>query len=412
MRPRFVKTRLLAIVALLALASCVGHYTTDRAAVAYNRAFANGRNEVLLLNILRASADEPLQFSTISSVGGQVLNGTEVSIPFTNILLGGEDSITPTLKITGRNPTVTVTPLATREFVRGMTRSISIDTIVNLIDQGWDRPTVLALAVGGVVCADKPRNVVMNDGSNRDLNSRFISALQSATNVARDASASTVVATLQMTSAEAAAMLAEGVGEGRRVGRILPIVPAAEEKPSATTRPRPGRVPPSPAANVSVEIVEPGSPRLSGLQFGDLCGTGAPSAAAVEKAGGAGIILRSIQSMIYYLGALHRQRFPADWDTCGPLFGSVPAPTVAPSTNSEPPILFRAQVRCVAQQIPVTAVIATEFRNRHYYIPRTDEAGTQDHTLEVMSLLTELIALQTTDDAVAASRPIIAISPQ
>src|SRR3712207_3666208 len=109
------KRVLLAAAALLPLSACGGHLATDRAAVDYNRSFANARNEVLLLNILRAWAKEPMQFSTISQVIGGVRTGAELTLPFSNIAEGGVAAeISPSVRFSTRNPNVTVAPLETR----------------------------------------------------------------------------------------------------------------------------------------------------------------------------------------------------------------------------------------------------------------------------------------------------------
>jgi len=415
-------------VGLLLLTGCASHYTTDGAAVSYNRSFANARNEVLLLNILRASASEPLQFSTISTVTGSVQNGTKISVPFTNIILGGEDSITPTLEVTTRNPNVTIAPLETREFILGITRPVSVDTLINLMNQGWNRSLILSMAVGGVVCTEKPRRVVLNDGSSENDDRRFTHAVGQTVHFTPESAAANSVTNLQLSAAEAAALLGEGVGEGRRIGQITTVDPtgrpagksAPQQAAPAGSTPPAAAAPPAPAAVVSVEIVEPGSQRVSGLNFASLCEAAGAAASPEGKPAQVGVILRSVQSMIHYLGALHRRRYPPEWDACGlpqrPAAASAPQAAYGAQAADREAVdtqtLFRLRVVCVAPQIPVQAVVATEFRNRHFYVPRREEVGRDDHTLEVLSLLTQLIALQTSADAAAASRPLIAITPQ
>lgn len=101
----------LVMAVCVTLAGCASVQPTNRAAVAYNRDFAKARDETILLNVLRASASQPLQFSTISNVSGGVHTGITLGVPFTNLLAGGKDAISPEIELTARNPTVQITPL-------------------------------------------------------------------------------------------------------------------------------------------------------------------------------------------------------------------------------------------------------------------------------------------------------------
>src|SRR5436309_8974651 len=95
------------------LTGCAATTTTNKVAVDYNRIFASSRDEVLVNNILRASAREPLQFSTMGTVTGGVRNSGSITIPFTN-LIGGKEGLTISPSGTlndGINPAVTIVPL-------------------------------------------------------------------------------------------------------------------------------------------------------------------------------------------------------------------------------------------------------------------------------------------------------------
>ncbi|MEA3052898.1 MAG: hypothetical protein QOG72_1801, partial [Sphingomonadales bacterium] len=60
------------------LGGCALSQATPKIALDYNRDFADSRNEMLLLNVLRAAAREPLQFSTMGTVQGTVGNGSSL----------------------------------------------------------------------------------------------------------------------------------------------------------------------------------------------------------------------------------------------------------------------------------------------------------------------------------------------
>ncbi|HEY0027506.1 MAG TPA: hypothetical protein VGC35_06520 [Allosphingosinicella sp.] len=369
----------LIVAAAATLTGCAGAFSTREAAVGYNRAFADARNEVLLLNVLRTWAREPMQFSTIASVNGGVRTGAEFSLPFTNIILGGEDSISPSLKVNPRNPAVTINPLGSKEFMQGMSRPASVDLIDSLVTQGWDRPTVLALTIGGVSCPvpnGTAEKVKMNFGEDIAEDARFWNVFSNSMQFSAELEDAAEVTSLRMNSKDAAEFLTRGAGEGRKIASVKAV--AGNE------------------ADVIVKVVGSGTSNVKGLSFTSICND--------ERASGnegIGVIPRSPQGMIRYLAELHRQRIRSELDACD---------RPVERRNDDNPILFRVRVTCAGVPIPIDAAVATSFQGRNYYIPRAAEAGGGDRTLHALSLLTEFIALQTTEASIASSRPIIAVT--
>lgn len=373
----------LALSALsMSLTGCATAFSTREAAVDYNRSFADARNEVLLLNILRAWAREPMQFSTVAGVTGGVRTGSEITLPFTNILVGGEDSISPTIKFNGRNPNVSINPLASKEFMQGMARPASVDLIDSLLTQGWHRPTVLALTIGGFTCPVRGENGVkeedvrMNLGEDPIEDMHFANIFRDSGKFTADVEDPTEISTLRMTGKEAAEFLSRGAGEGRRIASVDQA--------------------PGPGADVLVKIVSSTPSKVTGLNFTALCG--GSSGTHQESVS---VIPRSPQGMIFYLAQLHARRFSQELAACD-------EPT-AP-VGEDQPVLFRIRVTCGSAAPPIDAAVSTYFQGRHYYLPRSGEAGGGDRTLQALALLAEFIALQTTEAAVAANRPIIAVT--
>jgi hypothetical protein len=398
------------VASLVICSSCAGHLATDEAAVDYNRTFASGRNQVLLLNILRAWAHEPTLFSNVTQVAGSVRTGTEITLPFANILEGGDQAeFGPSFKATTRNPAVTIVPLDTRDFVQGMNRPVGASAIDLLIASGLPRSTVLALAVGGVQCGSEDReDVRMNYGPTDPRASAFRTTFMNSANFNVE---NEPVARLKLAPADALKTIKEGAGPGLRArlaatgapGEAGRLVGTASE-PSVFAVP--AAAPSAEAQSLlDVEIVDDNSAILAGLNFAEVCDPGSPA----NKAGRWPVITRSVQSMIRYLAEIHRSNHLSDLRTCG---GSLSAQTRSAANEAvepNPPFKFKIQSVCPGLPPPVDAAIATHFRGQHFYIPRASINDKEDNTLQIFSILSELIALQISEQSVASSRPLIAI---
>lgn len=156
MNPRLRAAILLALAAS-SLSACTTVDATRRGAVAYNRAFDDARNQILLLNILRARDGYPQQFSTISTVTGSMRPEMSVTGALENIILGGAEVFKPSGTFGFRNPSVTITPLETKEFRTGMMKPITPEFVGELLAQGWTPAVVQNLTVDGMrTIASKP----------------------------------------------------------------------------------------------------------------------------------------------------------------------------------------------------------------------------------------------------------------
>jgi hypothetical protein len=120
--------------------------------VSFNRVFADARNEILLLNILRAEYNDPQQFSTISSVTGNMRPQMSVTGTLDNLIIGATKVFNPSGQFALRNPSVTIGPLETKEFRAGMMKPVTAQFVDDLLGQGWSRPVVLHLVLSAVIC--------------------------------------------------------------------------------------------------------------------------------------------------------------------------------------------------------------------------------------------------------------------
>lgn len=178
---------------LTASALCLGACTTiqsaTRQAVRYNSAFSNARNEILLLNILRARQNEPLQFSTISTVTGPMRGNINITTGLEWVFHAG-DTLSPGGGFTFRDPAITLTPLESKEFRQGMMKSVDADYYSALLRQGWAPELVKELVLETpIVCVADDSKVIrstwlsgaeaagiLKDGIGDDLAVRLSSA--------------------------------------------------------------------------------------------------------------------------------------------------------------------------------------------------------------------------------------------
>jgi hypothetical protein len=405
----------------LLFGACSAIQPAEKAAIDYNRSFAKARDEVLVLNVLRASERQPLQFSTISGVQGGIKSGATVTLPFTNLIggptaaTGGGFALSPSVEVTNRNPAVSIVPLGSKEFVQGISRPISILLVDHLLAQGWPREVVLALTIGGVVCPDG--TVELNEGEDREVDGEFIKTFSGATGFS--VVEAPTFATLRMSDKDAMSFIKDGAGANHEIKRVTGA--AASGKQAAE-------------AQAEIEVVTPERSTITGLEVGRLCDAlkalrpprleagsdteAAPAPARSHprfiptgegsKASGGdegadqreGVLMRSVQAIFNYLGRVHRSNSELK---PGPCLGDAPAET--PQT-----ILFNLRLSCTRNTVPVHTVVETSFLGRHYYVPLLRDADKDDRTLDTLSLLSNLIDLQTSEASLRASTPTIAIA--
>lgn len=360
----------------LPLAGCASLRSTDQVAVDYNKSFANARNKVLLLNILRAGVHEPLQFSTMSSVSGTVGNSGSIEIPFAGLIGPGKLGIAPTLSINdGLNPTVTIIPLGQKEFTQGLLRPVSAETVDLFLGQGWDRELILPLVVGGVACSEAAVHIDTGDPAWAQY---ITDSAKSARSFTLAETKGEVLKTVSLPAADALSLVKEGLGP--RYDVSLAKAKAKQGKPSA---------------NIEVEIREASRTTFSNLDVTQVCRSkfNIPGSARPE------VVLRSPAAIIAFLGRL-RQRLEAQaYDPSLPRLNRT-------SVGSIDVREFVTILPCDRVE-PVDAAVSTIFRGTRYCVPRS-----ATRTLQILSFLDDIIALQTSESTVRASSPVIAITPR
>ena len=392
----------------LVVSACAATTPTSKVAVDYNRIFAKARNEVLITNILRASAEEPLQFSTMGSVTGGVRNTGLVNLTIPSLIGRGATILSPEFTVNeGINPNVSIVPLSNKEFTEGIMKPVTLDEMNYFINQGWDQELVLELAIGGIVCPNgdvvfsrgRPSSEANYDGFARMFanTDRFPIQMVSKSNPK----------IVRMSASDALAIMKNGVGAGRTV-EVKPVIDN-------------GR--PTQLADVTIDS-EP-TEQLTGLRTDSVCPSGSkqtgrknvrPDQKLVEIAKLDGkeqgkVILRSVEAIIYFLGETQYWRWHDHG--CGPAADPWPyyyrKRVVNGALHIEQLSLMRLNKVCPGRPAPVRIFAQTHFNDDTYYMLRQADEADFDRSLSTLSLLNELIALQTSESTIAAGAPIIAI---
>ncbi|PSJ42224.1 hypothetical protein C7I55_08305 [Sphingomonas deserti] len=405
-------------------------------------------------------------------------------------------------------------PLSSKEFTQGILRPLGGETMDHFLSQRWDRRLVLPLMIGGVSCSNG--SVVINGGSDPHLNWDFVEAAEHADGFSLSQTSPAPFAALRMSAEKAAVVLKDGLGEGKTVTAITPY----DEWQAQRLNGRRHEAQASLGDQVVVEIAKKGSPKIEGFSLNSVCaaepaadqkGTHVTAASILpgrvaahdEPSAGAKsshglnvphqeeLLLRSVESIFYYLAEITRLNLEADYRRCGILRpqahqesarqllkrehdarveiidrmharassaaamareemqaaaakgpdagglhkkaeleqaradalaitleaaknGSSDDPDAMFSVEDGiigPQDFFRIRMACEHEAPPLRTAVSTTFQGRDYYILHGGSADPGDRTLEVLSFLSVLIALQTSESSIQAASPIIAIAP-
>jgi hypothetical protein len=395
-----IKSKLVHFCAALSLAltsGCISVPRADRAAVDFNRAFATARDEVLLLNILRASERLPLQFSTMGTFQGNFGATGTLALPLAH-LIGGKVDLSPNLTLGGLTPSGSIIPLSDADFTKAMLQPMTPQEVRYFLNQGWDPEFVLRLVVGGIQCAGATE-LRLNSGkpSSRDYASFTAGFVPPQSTVSVKRGEAVRLGTLRMSGKEAADALKNGLGERREVAAVRP----------------------APKDQVDIDVQQTSDEwSIAGLDLSPICGgtTGQGAKVAVSGAIGdaksATMLLRSPEAIIYFLGETNRERIEQEIEACRG--GSSAVGIAVPSYLGEGKArtLFRADLACPGAALPTDVAVRTKLNGLTYYLRRISGANDSDRSLKTLSFLSELIALHTSQDLIKSATPTIAIQRQ
>lgn len=360
---------ILLVAACAALAACSHAGDVSRVATDFNRALADTRNEQSLLNILRASAREPLQFTAVGEVTATVNRTVGIDTVATNLITGGRDAISPTLRLGASTvPVVRMAPMANKDFAEGLLKPTTAETLSMFLGQGWDADFVLPLLVGSFQCGDE---IAFNSGKPGSAGEAVRRRLSSAAENFR---------------------LRQEATPGDETHLTVP----SEKALAALTGPMSGgykvvKVGPGPDAQSSLLTIRgPGKSEWRAGSEG-LCGRVGlqPFKFEASSAGASSIQLRSPEGIIYFLGEALRPCYLSGASSCA----------ITYEKDGEPRFLFRVFAGATPLEQPA---ISVEMYGRRYWIPRLDAAD-RDRTLKTLTFLNELIALQSNPVQLAPS---------
>lgn len=370
----------------------------------------------------------------------------------TNLLAGGKNVISPTLKLGGEaTPVIKVAPLSSKEFTDAILRPISPETLSLFMKQGWDAEFLLPLVVAGYRCGnEKMRFLSGEEGDDTDLRLRLQAAAPSFEIVQQSKPPKEI--SLLVTQSEALEMLSKGIAgysidsvtpegkdkvrvklkgpETKQWGAKMKLCPVAAAAAAAK---------PAPAAPASDARAEPGSgSEILGEKLSD---PASEAAETVSQAGASAIaesaqstrakliadqvnqlqvqtynltsedppadgapgdlVLRSVEGIIYYLG----ERLRACYLTGA--FNDKCAVRYTKSEGGEDRVyyLFRVQRGDADPDIRFTG---TKFYGTPYWIGRLDPSQ-KDRTVKTVSFINQLIALQTDRASVPLTPTVLTI---
>lgn len=167
------------------LSNCVAIDQYSSRAIGFNEQAAQAKAESVLLNIIRATYAEPLQFTDISTAQGTAsVTGTLAatsSVPtrggFLTPLPQQFLGLNPTLSSQGANQ-FNLNNLNTQEFYNGLLAPVTVPQLAAFLRTGYDPVVLLAIAVDEVeIQSGRQRVLLKNDVSDPDQHAGFIFAM-------------------------------------------------------------------------------------------------------------------------------------------------------------------------------------------------------------------------------------------
>lgn len=352
--------KLLGAISLLALGACshagsIGAMSTD-----LNGGIARARSEQVLLNVVRASAREPLQFTAVGEISASVNRSIGIDTVAANLLGGGRNAFDSGVRINASTgPVVRIAPLSSREFTDGFLRPITPEALYLFISQGWDGEFLLPLVVGSYTCNGRRFDNIGDSPDAAQVRDR-LAAVGDRFQLRQERAEGAVI-TMTVSSDRALEMLSQGAATGNQV---LGITPGAQPGTS------------------EVRVRQPDGMRWVASAAG-LC-DGAADQAGFDGAGEVTIHLRSPHGIIYFLGESFRPCYLGQQASCDLTYHK----------DGRLRHLFR-----VRSGAGGGAAVAIEHYDTRFWIPRLDAEDT-DRSLKTVAFLDQLIALQTSSQTV------------
>lgn len=354
---QFAKSIVLALVGALVLPGCTSLQTpmTDFA-TDYNRVIADTRNEMILLNIIRASEGEPTHYSALSSVSGNLSIGASAGASLGGIIDDIDASASTSISVRS-SPSFQIIPLNTRDFATGILRPVEPNVVALFLSQGWNQNLLAALMVESITCGSNTYNNDLRTDDDRSGRRQYLNAEQAfGLGFAADdgGGANGPILSLAAAQAESLGMILESLGNDYRV-----TIRRAED------------------GTAIFDVFERSEQTLNIT----LDAAARPAECNDEALTPDNYELRSVEGIIYYLGEILRsgdgRLISSNGDIVFALSNSAPARGHS---------------------------IRVSHNGQTYFVPYTDATQRpRDRTIQVISLINQLIGLQTASEALERS---------
>jgi hypothetical protein len=389
----------LMMTSLLAACSHAGAITnisTD-----YNRAMADVRNQQLLLNIMRSSAREPLQFSAMGEVAATVHRSIGVDTMLNNLIVGGAAAVNHTVSLEARNePVIKIAPLSDKEFTSGILQPTSPETLKQFLDLGWDPEFMLPLIVAGYRCPGGTFQPNSGKGATGEGVRRALVSAAASMHFAERATPGEPVK-LVVSDEKALEMIRSGLAGGYQVKSVQPASQGGLSEVRLTGPAKSELV-------VMLKLCEDTSAvgtkslelQTTTMEFDNEAadnGVESTDKTTSDEPKPGYMKLRSIEGIIYFLGESYRPCFlnPGTPKDC----------SLSYSKDGANRYLFRLSRGGAGAG---NAAIETEFYGTRYWVSRLDPDDV-DRTVKTFSFLDQLFALQVEPGAISTTPTVLTI---
>ncbi len=158
------KARAALLMLLSVLCGCTAADNFTDRMTSMNVSFDEARNNMLLLNILRAGQSHPLTFLAVTNVSAAQGAGMQISAPVGSLksnweaLSWGISNNNVSANFSG---TLGVTPLESKEFYQGLLQPLSLNAVQFLLTQGYPRQVLYQLLFESVRLRSGTREKVL-----------------------------------------------------------------------------------------------------------------------------------------------------------------------------------------------------------------------------------------------------------
>jgi hypothetical protein len=357
----------------LAAGGCVSAAQISQRTVNYNIAVENARNEMLLLNVLRARERRAMVFTGLTRISGSLRKEVQIGVAGTvGQGMPNNAAVAPSFGLSDA-PSFDIAVLDSQEFTRGIMTPITFELVQYFWDQGYPREILLYLGIERIEvdCGAERPLALENDPADRTFNA-FRALVEGISDGASWAD-------------EDANALVGPPLDAAQVSQLPSLVKLAQ----AHLRLVPGK-------DGRFQLVRPGGRMLLSLRGPDPCpvpaGTGPKTArislydtresyamaARAPGARAARLVLRSPQSILFFLGEMARPGREV---------------TIRPRTPGQPAVERRLLVVRDADRCG-RALVAAEYGGRRWVIPDGRNECHPGRSLQVLALAEQLLSLQ------------------